>query len=105
MGKGTWAALPARQHATMLAHGRQTFFEVRALCHDRTPAAAWRPIRCPVAITCGEESPKLEVRVCELVTDAIDGAVLTRLPGGHMGPITNAEAFEAVVFETLERAS
>jgi pimeloyl-ACP methyl ester carboxylesterase len=86
----------------MLAHGRQTFLEVRALCLDRTPGSAWQPIRCPVAITCGEASPALEVRVCELVTAAIGGATLTRLPGGHMSPITHADAFHRVVFGTLE---
>ncbi len=102
-GKGTWAALPARQKSALSSSGRQTFLEVRALCLDETPAATYAKVRAPTVVTCGRTSPELERRVCGLVAGAIEGATLAPVEGGHMSPLTHADGFERVVFDMLER--
>jgi len=95
-GVGAWDAMPQAQRDAFLAVGRKVFLEVRALCFDRTPAAAYRGIATPTVILRGERSPAAERRVCEVLAEAIPNATLETIAGaGHMGPLSHAEAVSA----------
>ncbi len=85
-GAGAWDALPDAQREAFLAVGAKVFREVRSLCADRTPAAAYRDLAAPTLILSGDRTPAAERRVCEVLATAIPGATHVTCPGlGHMG--------------------
>jgi pimeloyl-ACP methyl ester carboxylesterase len=85
-GDGTWDALPDAQRDAFLAVGAKVFREVRDLCFERTPAAAYAHITAPTLILGGDRTPAAERRVCEVLAATIPGAEHVTFAGlGHMG--------------------
>jgi pimeloyl-ACP methyl ester carboxylesterase len=103
-GPGAWGALPEDRREAFLRVGHKVFDEVRALCEDRTSHEAYRAIAVPTIVTCGQSTPDLEKRVCEIVAGEIPGAELRRIPGGHMAPLTHARGFFDAIAEMAGRA-
>ena len=80
--------------------------EVRALCFDPTPAAAYRGLTAPTLILAGDQSPVAERRVCEVLADVIPGAELVVLPGlGHMGPLVRPDLVNPRIAAHLRRGA
>jgi len=104
MGGGAWETVGLRQQQRFLKSGRKTYWEVKELCEDRTPPSAHAAITAPVRVSCGEQSPPLEHRVCRIIADVVKDGELLITPGGHMGPLTHPEPFHELVFELCARA-
>ena len=91
-GDGAWSRLPDAQRAAFLAVGRKVFLEVRSLCGDRTPRAAYGALDVPALILCGETTQLAEKRTTALLADALPQGMLEIVPGvGHMGILQRAE--------------
>jgi pimeloyl-ACP methyl ester carboxylesterase len=103
-GPGAWARLPPPRQAAMLATGRKTFLEVRALMHDHTPAARWATIGCPTLVMSGTRSPLAARSVARILADTLPHADLAVIEGaGHMAPIEASRAFGALLLEFFGR--
>jgi pimeloyl-ACP methyl ester carboxylesterase len=95
-GPGTWRRMPLARRERLLALGVKPFLEVRAAFDDPTPVDRWRTLDRPILLTVGEEAHPGERRVLELWTDLLPNASLVVVPGGHLAPITHADAVAAV---------
>lgn len=91
--EGTWASLPPRQQQAFLAVGRKVFREVRECGLDRTPAQAHDAVLATTLITIGQDSPPEEHAVCKILAARLPQRSLLQLPGGHMAPLSEPEAF------------
>ena len=101
-GTGTWEALGEAGRAQMLKASRKTFEEVRALCFDFTPASAYASLGCPTLVLCGSESPPMERRVCERLSEAIPGAEHKVVEGaGHLGVVRRATELAPMIAEWI----
>lgn len=98
-GPGAWKALPPPTRASFRKVGRKVYGEVTSLMVDRTPANAYAALGGGKALLLtGERSPVSVRRITVLLEEAIAGAVVEVVEGaGHMGPITHADAVNAVI--------
>lgn len=103
---GAWAALPPAQRDAFVAVGPKVFREVRSLCSDRTPAAAYRDLAQPTLVLAGDRSPASERRVCEVLAATIAGARHVVLPGlGHMGPLVRPDVVNPLIAAHVQAAT
>ncbi len=86
-GVGAWKGLSERGRARMMKAGRKTFEEVRALCLDETPGAAYQGVTAPVDLFCGQRSPVQSRKVCEGLAAVLPEVSLHWIEAGHMGPV------------------
>jgi len=97
--------MPAPGRDAFLRVGRKVFFEVMTLIADRTPRAAYHRVSAPALFVTGEKSPGAGRRVSEVLAETLPNARVQYLAGaGHMGPITHADAFNALVVEHIANA-
>ena len=100
-GPGAWAQMPPPHQADFLQRGAKIAAEVRDLCLDRTPAAAYMDLDQPVTITVGQHTPVEERGVCDILAAQLRHASRIVLPGGHMAPVSHAAPFIAAVQAAL----
>lgn len=101
-GPGAWRQMPQANREAFLGVGRKVYYEVKSLSQDRTPLETYRALDMPVTLVYGEFTPMAARRVQQLLSQSIPRAVLKELKGaGHMGPLTHASAFQALVTEHL----
>lgn len=105
-GAGTWARMSDAARARFLAQSdrvREAF--ISNLNHRITRAECSR-IRVPVTIACGAVTTPTDVRISELVRDAIAHAHYEIIPeAGHMSPFTHPLEVARLVREHLARAA
>ena len=99
-GPGAWGALREdarnefRRVAWVLYRG------VNTLATDRTPAAAYAAIRCPVQLMTGEQSTVAAHRVVQRLGEVLPGTRTVVVPHvGHMGPLTHADAVNPSILD------
>ena len=104
-GAGTWGGMPASGRDGFLKVGRKVFFEVMTLVADRMPRSAYLLITAPALFMTGERSPAAGRRVAEILAETLPRGRVESIAGsGHMGPITHANAVNALIVEHLARA-
>jgi len=100
-GEGAWDRLPPARQAALVARGRKSFLEVRALMELTRAADAWR-IHAPTLVMAGTRSPEIERSVCRILAESLPDARLHPFDGaGHMGPVEEPRRFVAAVAEHL----
>ncbi len=102
-GEGAWDALPVERRKAFLAVGPKVFREVRELFLDRTPIRTWAGLSMPLTISVGAGTQPLEVDACRAVSDALPGARLLDVPGGHMAPLTAPAPFCRLLEDAIAR--
>ncbi len=101
-GPGSWRALPEAARASFLRVGRKVYFEARSLLADRTPPGAYARITAPTLLLGGERSPVAVQRIVALLAAAVPRGRTRMVAGaGHMGPISHAAEFNALVVEHI----
>ncbi len=92
-GPGAWVALSERTRAALLASGRKSFLEVRALVDEAWPVERF-DVRVPTLIMSGTRSPRAARGVCRVLAETLPAARLEVFDGaGHMAPIAEAKRF------------
>jgi pimeloyl-ACP methyl ester carboxylesterase len=96
-GAGAWDRLPPARQGALVALGRKSFLEVRALMGLTRTAEEWR-IDVPTLVMAGTRSPAVERAVCRVLAESLPRARLHVFEGaGHMGPLEEARRFWGVL--------
>jgi pimeloyl-ACP methyl ester carboxylesterase len=99
-GEGAWAALRPQARADMAAYAPKSSLDFHASISERTPLAAFRRLRIPTLLMCGEHAPAPTAQIVRKLATVMRSVVDREIPGaGHMGPFTHA----AAVNEAIER--
>lgn len=111
-GKGAWDGLREDAKAEFRRVAWAVHREVTTLLEDRTTAADYAALRCPVHLLHGETSPMSERRAVQRLAEALPGARdpetgMLRLHAvrgaGHMGALTHGDQVGAIIVEALRR--
>ncbi len=104
-GPGAWSALREEARAEFRRVRWVVREGVRTLMEDRTPASAYRALRCPVRVLTGERSTLAARTVAERLGQVIPGATVVTVPGaGHMGPLSHTELVNGAILDALALA-
>ncbi len=92
-GRGSWAAMSARQREAVAARMPKVRAEFEALFADAVPLAAYRRLRMPVHLMVGADTLDPPREVARLLATAIPGVHVSVLDGlDHMGPVLRPDA-------------
>lgn len=97
-GQGAWDALrPAVQQALMRWSPKAPL-DFAAQIEEPTPLSAYRALRIPTLILCGEHAPAPSRVITQTLSTLIPGARLEMVAdAGHMGPLTHADTVNAMI--------
>jgi pimeloyl-ACP methyl ester carboxylesterase len=102
-GDGAWAALPASRQASVAARMGAVRRHFGAVFREPRSAFAGVHADTPMLFQCGARSPAATRRIATLLRAAWPQARHETLPAlGHMGPLTDAAAFNARVLRFLD---
>jgi pimeloyl-ACP methyl ester carboxylesterase len=105
-GAGAWAALAEPTRAGFRAVAWKVYQEVATLMADTTSRARYATITAPTLLLGGARTPLTERRTLERLAEAMPHSRLEVFPdAGHMGPITHADAVNAVIAAHAVRSS
>jgi pimeloyl-ACP methyl ester carboxylesterase len=91
-GKGAFAALDREGQASLVRYIPKAVLDFRALIGERTPLVAYRRLRMPLRILCGEHSPNPAILVARRLASVMNpGAIRVVGGAGHMGPFSHAD--------------
>jgi pimeloyl-ACP methyl ester carboxylesterase len=97
-GPGTFDSLKQDAQENLVRYVPKACLEFRALIEETTPLVAYRRVRMPLLIMCGEHAPtSTELIARKLATVMNPGALHIVAGAGHMGPTTHSD----VVVETM----
>ena len=95
---GSWKAMPPAGQDAFRRTARKVFWEAYSLGKDRTPIEAYAAIEAPSLFITGERTPPAARRVVEIFAEGLPNARREEIAGaGHMGPITHANAVNALI--------
>ncbi len=104
-GAGAWLALREDARTEFRRVGWVVEQGVTTLRDDRTPAAAYGAIGCPVTLMTGELSPPAAGAVVRRLAAALLGATVHTVPGaGHMAPLSHPDLVNGIIVESLTSA-
>jgi pimeloyl-ACP methyl ester carboxylesterase len=95
-GEGAWQAMSRRRKRIARRQGPKLFAEVVAAWRDDTPLAAWAALPNPRVII-GEHTTVAARRVATVLAQSLGVALEEVAGGGHMFPLTHAEAVEGLL--------
>ncbi len=101
-GPGAWHAVRDGARARLLAQSAESVASLRANLGNPTSLADLRTLTMPTAILHGEASTAPDLRMTELVRQAVPGCLGAEIPGaGHMAPITHPQQVARLVAALL----
>jgi pimeloyl-ACP methyl ester carboxylesterase len=101
-GAGTFDALKPEVQGTIVRYIPKACLDFRALIDERTPLIAYRRMRVPVQLLCGEFAPTPTALLARKLAVVMNPGALRIVPGaGHMGPITHNEAVLKAIAEHM----
>lgn len=83
--------LPARMQQQMAGQVWKVPQDFSALINEPATTADYAALQMPVLLLCGSESRQSALRVSQLLAASWLQAQITKLPTGHMGPVTASE--------------
>jgi len=96
---GTWAGMPRLRQDAVAALMPKVRAEFEAIFHSSMRLAAFRDMRIPVRVLCGDRSPGPSRRIAELLKVHLPCAQVTILQGaGHMAPLAEPGALAPLLF-------
>jgi len=91
-GEGSFAGLKPHVQADLVRYIPKANLDFEALLNERTPLIAYRQLRAPLRILCGEHSLKPALLVAHRLAGVMNPGALRVIAGaGHMGPLSHAE--------------
>lgn len=97
-GDEAWAAMNPQARAALAARMREIAGHFRGLFAEPRPLSALQRLACPVMLVTGARMHRPVRRIVELLGAWLPDAAMARLTGaGHMGPLTDPDAFAGVL--------
>jgi pimeloyl-ACP methyl ester carboxylesterase len=104
-GEGSWDAMSPEARAGMIRHLPKVCLEYRAMSRERISLQAYRRVNFPVLLLQGEHSLPATHLISRQLHRAMKFASLHTVRGaGHMGPLTQAAAVNAMMVDHIVRA-
>jgi pimeloyl-ACP methyl ester carboxylesterase len=92
-GPGTFGSLTKDAQEKLSRYIPKVPIEFRALIGETTPLMAFRKLRIPLLIICGEHGPTSTQLIARKLATVMNPGSLRMIAGaGHMGPFTHGEA-------------
>lgn len=102
-GPGSWAALSEEKRAQFAALAVHVAHHFHGLIEERTPLAAYRAIRTPTLVLCGDRSPAPSRAITRLVVAALPNARHRTIGGAnHMAPILRPDLVNPPILQHIE---
>lgn len=101
--EGTFAALPASQQARFAAQIDKVKLDFRALLGEPATLEDCARMEVPALVLSGSASPQSTRGVAALLAAALPHACALQTPGGHMAPITHADAVNDAIASFLRQ--
>lgn len=97
-GPGAWEAMRPSLQRALIRWAPKGPLEFRALIDDATQAHAYRALKVPVLILCGEHAPMPTRIIAEDLSMLLPSSRLAVVGGaGHMGPLTHAQEVSKLI--------
>ncbi|HET6519536.1 MAG TPA: alpha/beta hydrolase [Geminicoccaceae bacterium] len=104
-GAGTWARIRPESRAAMCRSATKVPLDFWATTTEQTSLDAYRRVRVPTLVLCGDRSPAPTRRIAGLLAARLPAARLDVVAGaGHMLPLTHRDAVNAAIAGHLARA-
>ncbi|HQU47912.1 MAG TPA: alpha/beta fold hydrolase [Casimicrobiaceae bacterium] len=100
-GEGTFASLPLAARASIARRIGKVPLDFRAALAWPTDASDLRTISAPALLVAGRRSPALARSIVAALARALPDARSAWIDAGHMGPVTDAADFAALVASFL----
>lgn len=94
---GTFDTLPEAQQARFAAQVEKVLLDFRALLGEPVTLADCAQLTMPALVMSGSASPRSTRELAALLADALGNAASAQVAGGHMAPITHADAVNGLV--------
>lgn len=102
-GPGSWAALAEAKRAQFAALAVHVAHHFHGLIEEPVPLAAYRAIKVPTLVLCGNRSPSPSRAITRLVAGALPNARHRTIDGGnHMAPILRPDDVNPLILDHLE---
>lgn len=95
--------LPARMQQQMAGQVWKVPQDFSALINEPATTTDYAALQMPVLLLCGSQSRRSALMVAELLAKSWPQAQITRLPTGHMGPVTASELVNQHIVAFLVR--
>ncbi len=89
---GAWSSMPEHRKVMWRSLQPKILSEVRLLCYDKTAPEYYESIGHPILITLSGETPPHQFEACTILSRSLRDVRVERVPGGHMGVITESGA-------------
>jgi pimeloyl-ACP methyl ester carboxylesterase len=101
-GRGTFDALRPEVQANIVHYIPKACLDFHALIDERTSLVAYRRMRVPLRLMCGEFAPAPTALLARKLAVVMNPGALRIVPGaGHMGPITHSESVVQAIAEHI----
>jgi len=101
-GSRAWLRLREENRAAISRLMPKVALDFHATMNETTPLGAYRKLRVPTLVLCGQDSPLVTYAIAERLAGAMPGARLEILGGvGHMAPVTHPEVVAAAIARYL----
>lgn len=94
---GTFDTLAEAQQARFAAQVEKVLLDFRALLGEPVTLADCAQLTMPALVMSGSASPRSTRELAALLADALGNAASAQVAGGHMAPITHADAVNGLV--------
>jgi pimeloyl-ACP methyl ester carboxylesterase len=102
-GAGTFETLRSEIQTTIVHYMPKAGLDFHALIDERTPLVAYRRMRVPLRLMCGEFAPAPTALLARKLAVVMNPGALRIVPrAGHMGPITHSEIVVQAIAEHIE---
>jgi pimeloyl-ACP methyl ester carboxylesterase len=96
-GIGAYAALPTKLKALLAARVDIALGNFRALLNEPASLDDYAKLDIPACLISGTTSPESSRRVTALLADAMPRSELFCIEGGHLAPVTQPDAVNAII--------
>jgi pimeloyl-ACP methyl ester carboxylesterase len=102
-GAGTFETLRSEIQTNIVHYIPKAGLDFHALIDERTPLVAYRRMRVPLRLICGEFAPAPTALLARKLAVVMNPGALRIVPcAGHMGPITHSEIVVQAIAEHIE---
>lgn len=102
-GPGSWAALSGEKRTLFAALAVHVAHHFHSLIEEPTPLAAYRAIKVPTLVLCGNRSPQPSRTITRLVAGVLPDARHRTISGGnHMAPILRPDLVNPLILDHIE---
>jgi pimeloyl-ACP methyl ester carboxylesterase len=101
-GPGTFDSLNRAAQGDLIHYIPKACLDFQALIEERTPLVAYRRLRVPLLIMCGEYAPAPAALIARKLAAVMNPGAFRIVAGaGHMGPTTHSDAVVGAIIDHI----